>query len=653
MPLKWFTCPDGERIEYQKCLAEGGCRMNRRCAVLPYLRMVAEERPWTGKPSTTQLIRGTMGAFLQLTTDYAISPDDRAFMVHGTRAHGVLEKYGADSLLEQKLDGPDTPETGIFDLLEVENGKSTLVDYKTSGSYKVAAAIGMVVLDEETGEVYKSGPRKGEPKTRKMLTQSDAAIDRRDWELQLNKYRIELEKRGHKIDSMAVQCIVRDGNTWIARSRGVIRNLYYFNVAKMPDVDVLAYFKRKREALAKALKQGFWRDPCNDHENWSGLRCTRYCEVAEHCSLGKYLQKEKEFDMPILGLTDQQRLPRLGKIRLGVKEKTASGKEYPKEVDYFILDPSVPEGSIREDIMGTFRELYGDKPKTIKFMFPLDDEELVFPQWYKRYGSSTLQCKGDGATATCATPEFAKGLEVIGEDEKSGCPIVACAGDDCDYYKKKKCAKCATLNIILHELPGNGIYQLNTTSVNSILNVNGAIAYLRATSGRFHMIPLALERHKQFTTHDGKKSTHWVLFVNTKRTLLGVQRMSRIPQSDVLLELSEAPLDAVDMADYAPEQTKEIPEVGIDAPYDEIPETGEERIAEPTDYLGVVTTLAAKGKVPLEEFGAWTKMRYKGKSAAFNALLPALDSEEVFQGIMGEFSTWMDKQNAPEQGTLV
>ena len=44
MPLKWFTCPDGERIEYQKCLVEGGCRMNRRCAVLPYLHMVAEER---------------------------------------------------------------------------------------------------------------------------------------------------------------------------------------------------------------------------------------------------------------------------------------------------------------------------------------------------------------------------------------------------------------------------------------------------------------------------------------------------------------------------------------------------------------------------------------------------------------------------------
>ena len=40
-------------------------------------------------------------------------------------------------------------------------------------------------------------------------------------------------------------------------------------------------------------------------------------------------------------LSDVRRLPRLGKIHLGVKAKNEKGVEYPKAVDYFV----VPGGS--------------------------------------------------------------------------------------------------------------------------------------------------------------------------------------------------------------------------------------------------------------------------------------------------------------------
>ena len=167
--LKWFICPDNERIEVADCLKEGGCRMGTRCATRSYLQLVRRERPWTGKPSTTQLIQGTMCAFLKITRDYATHPDSRAFMIHGTKGHGNLE--GADgeySFLEERFDGENTDITGIADVLEIELNYAILVDYKTSGSFKVAKALGFYVDEEGTGEFYKSGKRKGEEKTRKV-----------------------------------------------------------------------------------------------------------------------------------------------------------------------------------------------------------------------------------------------------------------------------------------------------------------------------------------------------------------------------------------------------------------------------------------------------------------------------------------------------
>jgi hypothetical protein len=52
----------------------------------------------------------------------------------------------------------------------------------------------------------------------------------------------------------------------------------------------------------------------------------------------------------IKDLSDKRRLPRLGKIRLGIKCKSVStGNEYPKEVEYFVCPPEV-------------QKVYGEKP---------------------------------------------------------------------------------------------------------------------------------------------------------------------------------------------------------------------------------------------------------------------------------------------------
>jgi hypothetical protein len=86
-------------------------------------------------------------------------------------------------LAEERLDSGDI--SGVADLLEEdeeEAGKYILTDYKTFASFKVAKCLGRKVIDvpalDEAGNevIYKSGKKKGQVKTRKLLVQDDDAI---------------------------------------------------------------------------------------------------------------------------------------------------------------------------------------------------------------------------------------------------------------------------------------------------------------------------------------------------------------------------------------------------------------------------------------------------------------------------------------------
>jgi len=625
MPARWFSCPDGAKIEIADCLSEGGCRVGSRCAPPAYLKIVAYQRPWTGTPSTTQLISGTMLAYLKLTHEYSICPDDRAFAVHGTKVHQNLQAADVDfSDTEGRLDGDVT---GIFDALIQENGRNTLLDYKTSGSYKVARALGFHVVEKPTGEVYKSGKRKGEPRKVKTLTRADDMIDRWEWELQLNKYRLEIEKRGRRVHDIRLACVVRDGNTWMARSRGVLRNLYYFPIRRLADDIVIRYFEHKRQALFTALERG-WEKPCSPKENWGGIRCKGYCEVAEFCVLGKFLRKEKEtIDMPIKGLSDVTRLPRIGKIRLGVKVTNDSGKEYPKEVEYFILDPETPNEADRERLLNDFHVRYGEKPTAIKVMLPLGDSDVVFPQWYKRYGSTTLlKCKGDGETANCGSKEFAEGLEIL--NEENGGIAVRCDGKECRYFEAKQCAAVGTLNVLLYEMEGAGVWQISTGSINSIINLNSGMQFLQAAAGRFHMLPLILERRPQEMQRDGGKATHYPLHLNVEKSLAEMQAFAQIDAEKVFLELPVADEEAVDLA-----LEHEIP-VEPDAPPIDVNEGGFDLVVlELADVLGIDRVT----------FGQFSDAEFVEKDIGI--LRAALKEEgHARNEVQKKFTTWLDKQ---------
>jgi len=278
-PMIGFTCKKGN-VLFSECLKEGFCE--NRCLSRASLQLLSQQRLWTGKPSTTQLLRGTMQAFLEITTNYYWPIEKQIFMLQGVKAHSNLEAVDDEySFLEEYF---DSDITSISDVLEIENGTSTLIDYKLTGSYKVGLALGLYSVDIPTGEYYKNGKEK----TKKAYRQSDDKIEMDEWILQLNHYRTGFETKGFFVDRMKIQAIVRDGNTYVAKNRGITETVYMIDVPRMDDAEVEAYFEVKKFNLLQALKKESWLNPCDEKERWNNdNKCKEYCAVAFVCSYGK------------------------------------------------------------------------------------------------------------------------------------------------------------------------------------------------------------------------------------------------------------------------------------------------------------------------------------------------------------------------------
>ena len=81
-------------------------------------------------------------------------------------------------------------------------------------------------------------------------------------------------------------------------------------------------------------------------------------------------------------------LPEIGRLHIGMKQKSQSGKEYPVSLDYFR-----PTGKYA----GLFENAYGEKPSTIQIIFPSDNPETVCNQRYEyRDNAGALVARGDG-----------------------------------------------------------------------------------------------------------------------------------------------------------------------------------------------------------------------------------------------------------------
>ena len=200
----------------------------------------------------------------------------------------------------------------------------------------------------------------------------------------------------------------------------------------------------------------------------------------------------------IKGVSNIRRLPRKGKIGLGIKQPAPSFSI--KDVEYFIVPEEV-------------KKFYGEKPTELNIVFPLsglDENGLpdlggIYPQALKLYGSSKgLKCKGDGETAMRANEQ--------GIFEETECP--------CDLFGAKNgCKKVGTLLFFLPRVSMGGVYYIDSGSWNSMVDVQSGIALAlemlrNPYTGEYNsiaMLPFKLRRVFKMVKHGNRQDKHWPL----------------------------------------------------------------------------------------------------------------------------------------------
>ena len=293
MPATRFICPSGNTVKITDCLMH--CKEKERCMFLPTLRAIADSLNRKVEGATvTELLAGTRETYLRKTTDYAVRPQDQLYALHGTAFHAVNEGYTDGNMLsEERL--RDEVTSGKFDLYgEILNKEdNTLGDFKVTSSYKLMRALGIYKKDVETGETYKTGARKGQPKTHKVLC-NDGVKFVMDWAMQLNYYRILLEAQGLKVGKMVIQAMCRDFGLRIAAERGIQEPVQLIPIRKISDSWIIKYMKAKTTRLNNALETNKLPDVCKPKERWNDRKCQDFCPVAMNCPYGQIVMLEKK-----------------------------------------------------------------------------------------------------------------------------------------------------------------------------------------------------------------------------------------------------------------------------------------------------------------------------------------------------------------------
>ena len=296
MPVTKFQCPTGNTVPIEKCLA--ACPNQQRCMFLPTLRAIAKSVDRKiSEPTVTELLCGIRETYLKKTTDYAVDPMQQLYAIHGSAVHTINEGHTEGNMLsEERLANNVT--SGKFDLYGqiIDYSDKTLGDYKITSSYKLMKALGYYKVDVLTGEVYKTGLKKGQPKTRKEW-RTDGVRHILDWAIQLNYYRILLEQRGFTVDRMEIQAMCRDYSLKVASERNITKPVYIIHINKISDYWVKLYMETKAKRLKDALEKGSLPKLCSSKERWQDRKCRDYCAVAENCPYGRMIKHSKDMQI--------------------------------------------------------------------------------------------------------------------------------------------------------------------------------------------------------------------------------------------------------------------------------------------------------------------------------------------------------------------
>ncbi len=263
--------------------------------------------------------------------------------------------------------------------------------------------------------------------------------------------------------------------------------------------------------------------------------------------------------MPIRGLTEQRQLPRLGKLHLG----TPNPGGYPTKTDYFVIHDDDPLAAL-------FHEVYGAQPKELDIRFPTHDPEDFATQFFYAYKKAVGRvCKGDGFKADALLD--ADKMKQTGGEIQLACwagaksehvvrQVIDCGGEGyegkppCPMFETKNCKRLMMLQFLLDDVPGLGVWQVDTSSIHSIRNINNTVAMVRLVTGdKIAGIRLKLRLVPLEVAPDGKKKTVYVLQLEIPYTTQELLQASTQTLGQLLLP----PADDEEPDDVFPENGDE------------------------------------------------------------------------------------------------
>lgn len=242
--------------------------------------------------------------------------------------------------------------------------------------------------------------------------------------------------------------------------------------------------------------------------------------------------------MPIKGLSEARRLPRLGRIRLGIRKKKSKPDTRCKHRDeemclYCSYPVETPHFVCPEEI----QRVYGPQPKELDVYLPIDVIETVFPQRYAYYSQSgRLRCAGDGESALRVFKYVPPAKRNDYKESNGEVPDDTDLVDfpcTCPLLDEGDCSRNATLNVILPKINLGGVYSIVTGSAFSIININSGIDFVKGYfNGRAAMIPLILRREEQKIGFEDKMSKHWIMKLEFRG---GIEHVNSIKESGRLM----------------------------------------------------------------------------------------------------------------------
>lgn len=341
---------------------------------------------------------------------------------------------------------------------------------------------------------------------------------------------------------------------------------------------------------------------------------------------------------PIKGISDRPRLPRLGKIRLGVKVEEEGKKPFPRATSHFVCPPEV-------------QAVLGEKPTSLPIAFPTDDPDQWASHYYRRYSSFRgLTCRGDGEKATRwvdlekAVDKATGELPTQDQSHPRFWPVASretkqtiqreidCPPLSCQEFGQKQCKPVLNLQFMLPDVEGIGIWQLDTSSWNSIRNVLAGLNLVKGLTKsvlgvpRLQLIPLTLALVPLQVQPEGVKKTVHVLRLTAPYKLADLLRHAKLPAGESFI-LPPPDLEPPD--DLFPEEEPTEPpvEATVESFFQEDEQPAARQLTEAEERAATwvaIKGVLAKGVVKPHQLVAWLR-----KEANVAIALPDVDKPEA------------------------